>query len=360
MYMWLTSQVKETPLHGTLKLDEDPMEAGVGFTIDDLAKGRISYTNHGDDSTKDTFVIDLTDGVHHVPIKMNVNVKSVDDEVPQLVGVTGGVLVISIDVEENSEATLSPDALKATDPDTDDMLLTFTLDKAPIEGLVLRNGQQTTLFTQAELQAGLVQYRHTGGEVGNIGRNDSFSLMLTDGTEQFLLSGNRIDKIFVDVTILPVDSEPPIVVMGAPFEVLESDKAPILPRHLDATDIDTEDVDIMCMILVQPKNGYLENISPAPGSEKPRVGIPVSSFTIRDIRLGFINYMQSVHKGVEPRQDQFSFQCSDGRNFAPKLIFPIEIYPANDEEPEISLREFMVVSIPVVIISKFRTDSTLN
>ncbi|XP_076467569.1 extracellular matrix protein 3-like [Babylonia areolata] len=339
----LVFEVMELPLHGSLLFDDTPLGIGDIFTADDLNSGRLSYNNNGDEDGSDNFMIDVTDGVHHVPIKLNVDITSVDDETPTLVGVTGGVLTIVIEVKENSLVTLSADDLKASDPDTDDLLLTFTLEQPPYEGLLLREGQQSTEFTQADLMEGLVQYQHTGGEIGPHSRNDSFVLLLTDGREDLLVSGSPIDKIIVAVVIKPVDSEQPIVSMAQPFEVLESDKAPILPRHLDATDIDTEDTDIMCMIVVQPTKGYVENISPAPGSELPRVGIPVSSFTIREVRMGFINYVQSVHQGIEPRQDQFSYQCSDGLNFSPKFVFTIDIYPTNDEEPEVSLREFMVV-----------------
>ncbi|KAL8607296.1 hypothetical protein ACOMHN_047627 [Nucella lapillus] len=339
----LVFEVMELPLHGSLQYGDSPLGVGDLFTWEDLANDRLSYRNAGDDDGSDNFMIDVTDGVHHVPIKLNVDITSVDDETPTLVGVTGGVLTILIRVNENSAVTLSADDLKASDPDTDDLLLTFTLEQPPYEGLLMREGQQTTEFTQADLREKLVEYQHTGGEIGPEGRNDSFVLVLTDGREDLLVSGSPIDKIIVAVLIRPVDSEPPIVSMGQPFEVLESDKAPILPRHLDATDIDTEDTDVMCMIVVQPTNGYVENVSPAPGSEQSRVGIPVSSFTIRDIRMGFVNYVQSVHQGLEPRQDEFSYQCSDGLNFSPKFVFTIEIYPTNDEEPEVSLREFMVV-----------------
>ena len=131
--------------------------------------------------------------------------------------------------------------------------------------------------------------------------------------------------------------------MGVPFEVPESEKSVILPRHVDATDEDTEDEDVMCLLVKQPNNGYLENISPAPGSEASRSGRPISSFTIRDVRSRHINYVQSVHRGVEPRGDQFTFQCSDGVNQSPRLEFGIIITPANDEEPVIHLREFIVV-----------------
>ncbi|XP_076446552.1 LOW QUALITY PROTEIN: extracellular matrix protein 3-like [Babylonia areolata] len=339
----LQFEVVETPLHGVFNFDEVPMEVGDVFTRKDLYDGRMSYGNVGENGGKDNIGLDVTDGVHHVPIKINVDIKSVDDESPTLAGVDGGILAIVIEVDENSDVTLSPEDLKASDPDTDDLLLTFMLEEEPYEGLVMREDQQTTRFTQADLREGMISYLHTGGEVGPEGRSDSFVLTLTDGRESASPNGAPFEKIVVEVVINPVDSEPPIVTLGQPFEVLESDKAPILPRHLDATDIDTEDTDIMCMIVQQPRNGYLENVAPAPGSEKPRVGIPVSSFTIRDIRLGVINYVQSVHKGVEPREDQFSFQCSDGLNFSPKFDFPIDIFPTNDEEPEVALREFMVV-----------------
>ena len=335
--------VVEQPTHGTLQLDEEILEVNDLFHKLDISEGRLTYFNTGDEMEEDLFKIDVSDGIHHVPITFKIKVKSVDDEAPSLLGVQSGVLELSLDVPENSAVTLKADDIKASDPDTDDMMLTFMLEKAPYEGVILVAGEQTDHFTQKNIIDGSVQYRHTGGEVGTKGRNDSFAVIVTDMSDDFIVGGNKIDKLIVNMKIIPVDSEPPIVSLGAPFEVRESDKGPVLPIHLDATDIDTDDIDIMCTIIAQPTNGYVENSSPAPGSEKPRIGIPISAFTIGDIRFGHINYVQSVHKGVEPREDQFMFRCSDGLNNSPSFRFTITIFPTNDEEPEVFLREFMVL-----------------
>ena len=141
----------ELPLHGTLRFDEAPLGVGDIFSREDLMDGRLSYRNWGDDGTNDNFIIDVTDGVHHVPIKLNVDIRAVDDESPTLAGTVvggGGVLSIVLEVDENSGVTLTPDDLRASDPDTDDMLLTFSLEEPPYEGLILRAGQQAGQFTQ--------------------------------------------------------------------------------------------------------------------------------------------------------------------------------------------------------------------
>uniref|UniRef100_A0AAV2LIU3 Calx-beta domain-containing protein n=1 Tax=Knipowitschia caucasica TaxID=637954 RepID=A0AAV2LIU3_KNICA len=79
------------------------------------------------------------------------------------------------------------------------------------------------------------------------------------------------------------------------------------------------------------------------GSEKSRVGTAITAFSIKDIALGHIYYVQSIHKGVEPTEDRFTFRCSDGINFSERHFFPIVIMPANDEKPEIFVREFLVM-----------------
>lgn len=335
--------VMEVPVHGQLRKHGEILDVEETFTRSDIKAGNIAYFNSGEEIGDDKFMLEVSDGVHRVPVKFNVNIKNVDDEKPALVGVKSDTLKVVLEVLENSAVVLTSASIKATDPDSDDMLLVFMLKRAPYEGVILKGTEQVTHFTQADIAAGRIAYRHTGGEVGMTGRDDYFELSLKDPNKEVIIDGSTIGAVLVEVKILPQDNEPPIVTMGQPFKVLESQKAPLFPRHIDATDIDTHDADIMCLIRSQPMNGYLENTSPAPGSEKSRSGKPISSFTVRDIRSGFINYVQSVHKGIEPREDSFGFQCSDGINWSSKFIFEIEIYPFNDEEPEISLREFIVV-----------------
>lgn len=335
--------VMEIPAHGKIKRSDELMREGDFFTRQDIADGNIIYVNNGEEVGDDSFKIDISDGIHHVPIKFNVDINNVDDEKPALVGVESEILKIVMEVEENGVTALSSDDIKATDPDSDDMLVNFMVDRPPFEGLIRKGREPATDFTQSDIIAGIVLYQHTGGEVGMNGREDFFEITLMDPNKEVVVEGSKIEKILVEVKILPKNNNPPIVVIGKPFQVNESEKDMIRAEHIDATDLDTEDGDIMCLITSQPMSGYLESISPAPGSERSRIGMPVSSFTINDVRNEKINYVQSVHKNVEPQKDSFNFHCSDGINRSPDILFEIDIFPANDEEPEISLREFIVV-----------------
>lgn len=337
----LTFTLTSLPKYGELQRSNQILASGDIFTREDIENGRIAYVNTGSEMEKDEFDIVVSDGIHRVPATFKITVRSIDDEAPSLINLKDGTLGVNLEVLEGQATTITSEHLTATDLDTDDLSLTFILEKAPYEGVLLIAGTQTDRFTQRDIISGTVQYRHTGGEVGIIGRNDSFTLMLTDLSDAYLLSQDKVTHIDVHIKILPLDTVPPLVTVGD-FVVNEGEKETILPIYLDAEDFDTEDEDIVCTIIVQPTNGYVENQSPAKGSEKAQIGIPVSAFSIRDIRDGNINYVQSIHKNVEPREDRFTFRCSDGVNFGENFFFPISITPLNDETPELFMREFVV------------------
>lgn len=134
------------------------------------------------------------------------------------------------------------------------------------------------------------------------------------------------------VDIEPVDNQAPVVTVGEQFYVNEGNRTRIELRHLTAADVDTADDDIICVIVTQPNEGYLENVSPAEGSEKSRVGVAISSFTIGDIKAGDINYMQGSNAKSEPDVDRLSFICQDGApNSSPSEFFDIGINPGKSQ-----------------------------
>ena len=218
--------------------------------------------------------------------------------------------------------------LSATDSDTDDLDLTFLVTQPAGKGVIMVDGEEATSFTQRNIRDGEVAYEHVAGEIGAEADNDSFQLSLSDMSDEWSVGGNRVDKVVMDVVIKPVDSEAPFVTVGADFNVDEGKKAMIEPIHLDATDVDTDDEDILCVITTQASEGFVENVSPAPGSEKSRAGIPVSSFTIADVRAGYIFYAQSAHENQEPTEDRFAFICQDGTpNLSDPSFLNIAINP---------------------------------
>uniref|UniRef100_A0A8C0FA62 FRAS1 related extracellular matrix 3 n=1 Tax=Bubo bubo TaxID=30461 RepID=A0A8C0FA62_BUBBB len=338
--------VTQAPEHGHLRyLEEGLIVQGESFLLDDIAGGRISYKHSGDEFASDSYQLEVSDGVHHVPITVKVAVQPVDDENPSIT-LPGGHRQVgaAIDVLENGATEITTSLIQGTDEDTDDLMLTFIVQDPPKLGDILVDGVQSEKFTQHDLISGTVAYAHTSGEIGLKKRYDSFNLTISDLSSERVVGVSAVQRVRVTVTILPVDSiAPEVMVAAEPLSVLEGGKSTLTLDQLDVEDVDTPRDDILCVVTAQSTSGYLENVSPAPGSEKSRAGSAISAFSIKDVRLGHVNYVQSIHKGVEPVEDRFTFQCSDGVNFSPHHFFPIVIVPTNDEKPELFVREFVVL-----------------
>ncbi|KAG1928449.1 FRAS1-related extracellular matrix protein 2a isoform X1 [Pimephales promelas] len=341
--------LSKTPLHGHVELTFTELKQGSSFNLMDISDGRVSYVHNGDETPNDSFKLDVSDGVHVVTITVKVAVKLIDDKAPTL-SLTKGTFGSRLDVLENGATEITANVIQGKDEDTDDLRLTFIVEEAPKFGEILVRGVSSSRFTQADIISGLVVYAHTSGEIGFTSIGDFFNLTLSDMSDEWNVGGNRVNGVRVHVTILPVDNQTPEVTVGNTFNVFEGDKNTIGRHQIRVEDADTPIEDILCTIIVQPTLGYVENISPAPGSEKSRSGMAVSAFTIRDVNEGHIYYVQSIHKVVEPVEDRFTFRCSDGVNFSERQFFPIVIIPTNDEKPEIFMREFVVMEGMNVII----------
>ncbi|XP_029030012.1 FRAS1-related extracellular matrix protein 2a [Betta splendens] len=345
----ITFTLSQPPKHGQVQVALAELRTKGLFTLEDVSEGKVSYVHGGDEAASDDFRLDVSDGIHVVPVTVRVHVKPVDDEAP-VVSLPAGTIGSHVDVLENGATEITSNVIQGRDADTDDLELTFIVEDPPVLGEILVKGVTANRFTQADIINGVVVYAHTGGEIGITSQQDAFNLTLTDMSSDWTVGGNKVSGVRVGVTILPVDSQAPEVSVGIQFSVIEGEKYAIGPQHLNADDDDTPADDILCTIIVQPTAGYVENISPAPGSEKSRSGTAISAFTIRDIREGNIFYVQSIHKGAEPVEDRITFRCSDGINLSENYFLPIVIIPANDEKPEIYLREIVVMEGMNIII----------
>ncbi|XP_072302029.1 FRAS1-related extracellular matrix protein 2a [Eucyclogobius newberryi] len=345
----ITFTLSRLPKHGQIQQEFSDLDVKGVFRLEDISQGKISYIHDGEETVADEFQLDVSDNIHVLTVTVRVVVKPIDDEAPT-VSLPAGTIGSHMDVLENGATEITTNVIQGHDDDTDDLELTFIVEDPPAMGEILVKGVPANRFTQADIINGVVVYAHTGGEIGLTSQHDGFNLTLTDMSEDWTVGGNKVNGVQVRITVLPVDSQPPEVGVGEQFSVIEGEKYAIGPQHLNADDSDTPTDDILCTIVVQPRVGYVENISPAPGSEKSRSGTAISAFTIRDIREGNIFYVQSIHKGIEPIEDRFMFMCSDGINFSENHIFPIVIIPANDEKPEIYLREIVVMEGMNIVI----------
>lgn len=345
----ITFTLSQPPRHGRLQVAFTDLATAGLFSLADITEGKLAYRHGGAEAPSDHFQLDVSDGIHVVTVTVKVSVRPVDDQTPA-VRLPAGTIGSHMEVLENGAAEITSNVIQGRDEDTDDLQLTFIVEDPPAMGEILVKGVPAGRFTQADLINGVVVYAHTSGEIGLATQQDGFNLTLTDMSDHWTLGGNQVSGVHVGVTILPVDSQAPEVGVGAQFRVIEGQKHNIGPEHLKAEDGDTPVDDVLCTIIVQPAAGYVENVSPAPGSERSRSGTAISAFTIGDIRQGSIYYVQSIHKGVEPVEDRFTFRCSDGTNFSQNRFFPIIIVPANDEKPEIYVREIVVMEGMNVVI----------
>jgi hypothetical protein len=125
--------------------------------------------------------------------------------------VSGGPAITanSLTIQENLNAILTSADLAATDSDSDEASLVFTVSNVT-RGQFLVNWSPATSFTQADIAAGRVVFEHDGSEL-----SPSYEVTVSDGTTSFGPQAATINFI-------NVNDELPLIVPGQVFEVSET------------------------------------------------------------------------------------------------------------------------------------------
>lgn len=90
----------------------------------------------------------------------HLKVNPINDEVPILIAGLKPVLSCA----EGQEIVITAEFIGATDADSDNSSLAFLIARQPNNGMVLRNGIEVDRFIQADITAGIISYKHTGGQ----------------------------------------------------------------------------------------------------------------------------------------------------------------------------------------------------
>ncbi|XP_071131154.1 FRAS1-related extracellular matrix protein 1-like [Mytilus edulis] len=342
--------VEATPSFGVLQKAGDIMKVDSTFNSKDLKKKRIRYVNDGSDVVLDTFTLSLSDGINRATKVMTVDIVPLDDESPQL----GKNLRPRLIVSEGSEALITSSVLSATDVDTDDKKLVFLIIKQPKHGVMQLNNRPATKFTQKNVKDEIVKYIHTAGEIGTAIMKDSVTFIVSD---QNYLATADLPVYDLNITITPIDNSKPTIITGREVSVKEGGSITLTPDIITAKDPDTAPEEIQFMIVRQPQWGYIENIKPTPGSEKPNRGIRIATFRLQDIIDNSVKYVQATHKGVEPVYDDLEVYATDGNHRSPVKMFGIRILPQNDEEPTVMLHDFSLNEGDSMMMDKSMVDA---
>ncbi|KAJ7332654.1 hypothetical protein JRQ81_014834, partial [Phrynocephalus forsythii] len=345
-------ELKKSPVHGHIELHGVVMLEAEKFTFWDLHSSKLRYQHDSSETLEDRVVFSATDGFNTADGTLRVQVLPVNDEPPEL----QDGLKSNLECLEGSGAIITSEYLYATDADSDDSRLIYMVARLPKHGVIEKDNLVVDRFSQHDLTQGSISYVHTGGEIGHKYIMDSVTFIISDG-EAGITDGCCADEILpppvllhsnlpvydLNITVLPINNQWPVIQMGEIFVVNEGSSAYINLKYLSASDEDSKPEELTFYLETSPQYGYLENILPAPGHEKSNEGLNISMFTFQSLKDGYVNYIQLKHKCLEPTSDSFMVSVSDSLHKSIAVPFYIIIAPVNDEIPRLHLRNITVM-----------------
>ena len=235
---------------------------------------------------RDVIRLDVTDGFNRLINQMfTIMIAPEDNILPTVVnhGVT---------VNENSRIILTTELLSASDLNTPDEKLQFTITKTPLKGYLQHLDNPTlpiTKFTQLDLAANKISYIHTNNDEIKL---DNFEFEVTDGR-------NKVFRTF-RLNINNVNNKKPTLYVNA-IKAFQGQNTVITPFELNAVDNDTKAEEIRFKLHSFPKHGNLL----LDGNKR------IAVFSKHDLKMNRIFY---EHDGSNSKVDEFMVTVTDGKH----------------------------------------------
>jgi len=306
----LTYTVGTAVPNGTLWLDTDgsgavdggetALAGGGTFTQADIDSGYLVYLHDGSETVADSFTFSVSDGAGGTigSSTFPITIIPVNDP-PVLVNNEG------LNVGEDDSGVIGTVKLQVTDNDQEPAELTFTIGTGTVNGTLwidtdgngILDGSETAhgsgdTFTQADIDAGLLAYRHDGSET----TGDSFTFTVSDG------AGGSIGSTVFALTIDGENDAPEVA--DVPVEGYEDSDVTFSASDFTDKFTDAENDSLAkIQILSLPANGVLKlNGEPVTlDQEIDAADIPYLTFTPDE------NWNGST---------SFDFNASDGTVYA--------------------------------------------
>ena len=285
----LVFTVTTLPANGVLALSGTPLTANQTFTQADINNGLLTYAHNGSETLSDSFAFIVSDGGSTLPSStFNITITPVNDA-PTLTNNLG--LTVA---EGAANAVISSTRLLVSDVDSPATNIVFTVTALPANGTLARSGTPLAVngtFTQADINAGLLTYSHSGSET----LSDLFTFTVSDG------AGGTVSATNFVFTVTAVN-DAPILAVNTGLTVAEGAAATTIGSgQLSVGDADNTPTQLVYTVTVLPTNGTL-TLS----------GVPLAvngTFTQANINAGLLKY---AHNGSETTSDSFTFTVSDG------------------------------------------------
>ncbi|XP_054717496.1 extracellular matrix organizing protein FRAS1-like [Uloborus diversus] len=289
-------------LHSRRFTEED------SFTFQDVLDGLVMYVHESASSSNDSFTITVSDGFHIDTSTVEIVIIVKDREAPFLLRNLGLELV------SGNSSTITITNLHATDMDSPDESLIYTVTNGPTSGLLmlLKNdvletvstieidGVKRNQFTQMDINEGNLLFHH--------------SISDPIGTHYFKFNIHDLaNNALMDQTFFITISEdifPPMITKNAGLTVPENKFACITPETLNAVDEHVKSSNIIFNVTSAPNLGFLQKKSHR----------NLQNFTMSDIFSGIVCYMHTAQ--TNEALDSFTFTVSDGKNHIPRNQYP--------------------------------------
>ena len=239
------------------------------FSRADIIAGDVSFLGNGDEIAPD-FTITVSDGTpaDDITVPANITFSTVNDA--PVLDTTDVPLVVS----EGGEVLVQADNLSASDEETNDQDLLFTVENV-VAGEFLVDGEAASQFTLRQINQGLVRFRHDDSEVA-----PSYQVTVSDGE----LTDSRPGVI--DFT--PVNDAP--ILLANNLTVTEGGSVELGPLNLDATDLETLSPEELTFTINDLTGGTFTVLNAA-GEVESTFG-DTGSFTLAQVLDGLVSFAQ--------------------------------------------------------------------
>lgn len=306
-------RIEEQPVHGQLRFDVDQEQEESTFSMLDLWHGRVMYIHGGSEDPHDYFMFSIFSSSRKVKpsylkgeklYRFNVTVTPTNDA-PELSLPEGNLFILL----ENSRKRLTTDVMKATDVDSSSTDLVYSvLGNLNADAGFLETednpGQAVTSFPHSALEAGKINYAHTGV------KNSRIVLRVSDG--------EKISNTVV-LRIMAVKLEYSIA-NNTGVEVTQGETALINTTQLAIqTNAVRQAVDIRYDVVEPPRFGELQKLH-SNGEWKS-----TDSFSQRVLEKERLRYL-STFKDIQTANitDHFKCKVTIAAKATEELVFDIK------------------------------------
>ena len=250
------------------------------FSSYDLISGHVNYVQNNHkrvEPRNDLFRIKCTDGKNNATDQLiRVSIAPQNDEAP-IIYAQNNILCVEDDIVLFDLSKINP-----FDGDKPEDKLSITVTKQPVNGeLLLQKTTElvsATTFTKEALlptHTTSLMYQHKGTET----LNDKFEICISDGV-------HNVSKT-INLTIIAMDDETPRMIVNTGLNVDRFETKVITNRNLKATDLDSDDLSLLYIIMLPPIQGKLQKYLSESNVVEIRKG---GNFTQEDINKRRIRY----------------------------------------------------------------------